>query len=165
MEVVDLAGQPPDLARERGEHRSAQRGLGVDEAMERVATEDERFDGPDRDRRRGARAAVEQRQLAEEAAPTDGRQDDGFGAFVGRQDDLDLAARDHEQRVARIVEMEDHLAPPKAASAHRVSANVSVASSSSANSGQEWSASRASATSAAGLTMHASYALDRARGR
>ena len=122
VEVGDLAGQAPDLAAERGEHRAAQGGLGVDEAIERVTAEDQRFDGPNGDRGGGARAAVEQRQLPEEAAATDGRQDDGFGAFLRGQDDLDLPARDHEQRVARILEVEHDLAAAKPPSAHRVSA-------------------------------------------
>ena len=60
VEVGDLPGQAPDLAGERGEHRASQGGLGIDEAIERVTSQDQRFDGPDGDRRRsaGGRRAV-----------------------------------------------------------------------------------------------------------
>jgi len=40
VEVLDVAGQAPDLRCQRGEQRPAQGGVGVDEPEERVAVED-----------------------------------------------------------------------------------------------------------------------------
>src|SRR6185436_613816 len=110
MEVGNLARQAPDLAGEGREHRASQRGLGIDEAIERVAPEDERFDGPDGDRRGRARSTIEQRELTEEPAPSDGREDHGFGALLRRQDDLDLTRSHNEQGIAWVLDVEEDLA-------------------------------------------------------
>ena len=120
MEVGDLAREPPDLPRQRREHRPAQRGLGVDQAVERVAPEHKSFGRPDRDRGRGPRPAVEQGELPEEPASPQGREDDRLRSLLGRQHDLDLSAGDDEQRVTGVLDVEDDLAAAEAPTAHRV---------------------------------------------
>ncbi len=63
---------------------------------------------------RRARGAVEQGQLAEEAARADRRQDGRLGAVVRGDGDLDRAAGHEVQGVARVTGMEDGLATPEA---------------------------------------------------
>ena len=85
MEVLDLAGQPADLGRERRRAaRAAARGSLSMRPSEGVAMEDERLGRLERDDRRRVRRAVEQRQLAEELARAEGRDDRRLGALVAR---------------------------------------------------------------------------------
>jgi len=114
MEILDVAGQAPDLPRERRKERSSKLRIAVDEAQELVAVEDERLRRFDRDDRRRVRGAVEDGQLAEELARAEDGHDRWLGALVRREDDLDRAACDDEQRIPRIALVEDGLALPKA---------------------------------------------------
>ena len=89
-------------------------GVLVDEAVERVAPQDQRLDPIDRDRRRGPGGAVEQRELAEEPTRPDDGQDGRLAAVLGRDQDLDRPARHDEQGVAGIAAVEDRLATSEA---------------------------------------------------
>ena len=80
--------------------------------------------GLDGDDRRRVRGPVEDRQLAEELARSEDRDDRRLGALVARQDDLDRAGRDDEQRVARVALVEDRLAAAEAADAENVDEGV-----------------------------------------
>ncbi len=114
VEVLDLRRESTDLARERGQERVAERGLRVDQSIEGVPVQDVGRHGLEGDRRRRSRSPIEQRELAEEPARADRRQDRGLGAVIGGQGDLDLAVGDDEQRVARVTGMEDRLVAPEA---------------------------------------------------
>ena len=72
VELLDVAGQAPQLARPAREQRAPEARLRLDQLVERVAAEDERLGGLDRDDGRRVRRAVEQRELAEEARPRRG---------------------------------------------------------------------------------------------
>ena len=88
MEILDLRGEPADLARQRDQKGSAQGRLAVDQSVERVAPQDVRRGRVQGDRRRRPWGAIEQRQLAEEAARADRRQDGRLGPLIGRDRDL-----------------------------------------------------------------------------
>ncbi len=98
------------------EARSASRTAGSVAISSRnvLARQDDRLGRDERGRARRARRAVEQRDLAEDVAGPERRQD-RLVAGLGRQRDLDLARHDDEQRVARIAGVEDDLAAPEAA--------------------------------------------------
>src|SRR5215210_4979549 len=57
------------------------------------------------------RCTVEDRELAEELAGSQDRDDRRLGTLLARQDDLDRPARNDEQGVARVALVEDRLAP------------------------------------------------------
>ena len=124
VEVLHLGGQPADLAGERDEQRPAHLRLLVEERLEGIAPKDEGRHGVEGDRGRRPRRAVEQRQLPEEPARADGRQDRRVGPVVRRDHDLHRAAGHDEQRVARVVDVEDDLAASEAAGPHRGRAAV-----------------------------------------
>ena len=94
--------------------------------------EDERLGRLDRDDRRRVRRAVEDRQLAEELARAEDRDDRRLGALVARQDDLDRAAGEDEQRIARVALVEDGLAPAEPADRGGRRTRASMAASSAA---------------------------------
>ena len=110
VEVLDLGCQTPYLARKRDQEVVPERRLAVDQRVERVPSQDLGLGRLERDGGRRARGTVEQRQLSEEPAGPDGREDGGLGAVVGRDRGLDRALRHQEQRVSGISSMEDRLA-------------------------------------------------------
>src|SRR5262245_53514844 len=119
MEIFDMAGEPPDLGRQRSEQRPPQLGLVVDQSEEGVALEDERFRRLDGHDRRRMRRAIEERELPEELPGTEDRDDRRLRALVGWQDDFDRATRDDEQRIARVTLVEDGFGLPESTDAER----------------------------------------------
>ena len=119
MEVLELGGQSPDLARQRGQQRPPDRRVLVEQPIERVAMEHDRLARLDRDGRGRPRAAVEQGELAEEAPGSDGRQDRRLRAVLRGDQDLDRAAAHDRQRIAGVAGVEDHLAAAEPPGAQR----------------------------------------------
>jgi hypothetical protein len=83
MQLLDVRREPSQLAGDRGEQRVADMRLGGDEIAEPVARQDDRLGRAQRRGGRGARGAVEERQLAEDRAGLEGRED-GLVARLGR---------------------------------------------------------------------------------
>src|SRR4051794_15101268 len=109
MEILDMTRQPADLRGERSEQGTAQSRVTVDQVQECVAVEDERLGRLDRDDRGRVRRSVEDRELTEELARAEDRHDRGLRPLVARQDDLDRAAGEDEQRVAWVALVKDGL--------------------------------------------------------
>ena len=109
MELRHVDGEPPHLAGERREERVAERWLGRDQLAECLPWNDDRLGRDERGRARRTRRAIEQRDLAEDVAGAQGRQD-RLVTRLGRQRDLDLAGDDDEQCLTRVAGMEDDLA-------------------------------------------------------
>jgi len=119
LQIVDMIGRRADLDGQRGQERSPQVGVAIDELEEHLAPKHERLSGAHGHRRCGTRRAVEERQAAEEVAWPERGKDRRVLALRGRQDDLHAAGQDHMERIARIVLVEDRLARPIAARPHR----------------------------------------------
>ena len=117
VELLDVIGQPAQLAGQGRQQGVAGGRLGVDQQPESLARQDQRLGRLEGDRRRRARRPVEQGQLAEEGARPDGGQD-RLVALLGRQHDLDRPGGDDEQRVARVALVEEDLVAPEAAGPH-----------------------------------------------
>ena len=112
-----MVREPPQLSGERGEERVADRGFGREQLAELGPRQDERLRRLEGRCRRRARCAVQERELAEDIAGPQGRQD-RLVPGVGRQHDLDRPGHDDEQGVAGVAEVEDDFAPPEAAASH-----------------------------------------------
>jgi len=84
------------------------RGVGLDakELVEIAPIDDQRVEVLDHDRRRGARAAVEEGDLPEELARASGLDDDAIAGVVA-EEDLDLAALHDVALGPRITGVED----------------------------------------------------------
>ena len=89
--------------------RSAAAGTLLEEQQQVVAIELEQLGVGQRDRGRGARAAVEQRELAENFAGAGDREHDLLAGRV-LDEQLDLAATHDEQRFARLAGLEQRVA-------------------------------------------------------
>ena len=109
MELLDVDGEAPQLGRQRGQERVADRRFRRDQLAESVAWQDDGLRRREGRRRGRSGRAVEQRQLAEDVARAQGR-DDRLVAGLGRKGDLHLARDEDEQGVAGVAGMEDDLA-------------------------------------------------------
>ena len=117
VQLLDVAGEAPQLGDEAREQRAPQARLRLDQLVERGTTEDEGLRGLDRRGGGGVRRAVEERELAEEVAPRERGDDRALLALGRREDDLDRPGLDDEQGVTGVALVEDRLAAPEAADA------------------------------------------------
>ena len=83
VERLDVAREPPELARERPDQRPLDPRLGGEQPLEVVPAQHERLGGLHRHDRRGVGLAVEHRQLAEEVAGPQRREDRGLAGVAG----------------------------------------------------------------------------------
>ena len=90
VELLDVPGQPSQLAGERAQQGGHQLGIFGKESQELVAGERDRLRRLERGRRGRARPAVEQRQLPEEVAGLEAG-DDGLLPLLRGKDDLHAA--------------------------------------------------------------------------
>ena len=79
--------------------------------------EDQRLGRLDRHDRGRVRGPVEDRELTEELAGSEDRDDRGLGSLVAGQDDLHRTAGEDEQRVAGVALVKDGLAAAEPADA------------------------------------------------
>ena len=120
VELLDVVRQPAELRGERSEQRVDDRRLGGEQLAELGTRQDQRLRRLEGRRRRGSRRPIEQRQLTEDVAGTE-RRENGLVAGVGREHDLDRARHDDEERVTGVAEVEDHFATAEAPGAHPAS--------------------------------------------
>src|SRR5581483_11523557 len=116
-EVLDAVGEPADRLRERVEYHAHGRRVGLQEGEEVVAREERGAGVLERRRRRGARAAVEERELAEVVARPPDRDERFLPEFSGERD-LHRAVEDDVQVGARIVLPKERLAALERPHAH-----------------------------------------------
>src|SRR5579859_818549 len=110
MEFLDMSGEAAELGREPREQGHPKLAVGIDQLLEGLAAHDEERRRIERDGSRRMGCTVEEGQFSEEVAATERRDDRLFVAFRARQDDLDRAGFDDEERVARVALVEDRLA-------------------------------------------------------
>ena len=117
VEFLDMVRQAAELRGERREQGVADGGLRGEQLAKLGPRQDERLSWFQGRGGGGSRRPVEEGQLAEDIARSEGRED-RLVAGVGWEHDLDRPAHDDEQGIPGVAEMEDHLAPAEPPRAH-----------------------------------------------
>ena len=118
VERLDPSDQAAQLAGQGCQEHLARTGVLCDQGHERRARDDDRIGRLEGHGRHRLGSAVEQGELAEERLLAQ-RGQDRLVAAQRRQDQLDRAVHDQVKRLTGIALVEDHLAGPVAAGAHR----------------------------------------------